>query len=109
MQLMPMLRHRSLNKTPSAIINSGSSNYNVNVYGGTDYKQTIVPGDTTARVLRITQRTTQNKPRKDKAMKTKRVSRQHQRSGSKNAHSTEMGSSSHYAYPQTISSSRISN
>lgn len=111
MQLMPMLRHRSLNKTPSAYINKETNNYNVNVYQQQDYKQTIVPlqGESSARVLRITQRTTQNKPRKDKALKTKRSSRQYQRSSSKNIPSSEIGTSSQQTLPQTISSSRISN
>jgi len=71
MQLMPMLRHRSLNKTPSENMNKDSGNYNVNVY---QQQQPVVPGDSTERVLRITKRAKQNKPRKEKTLKPKGAS-----------------------------------
>ena len=105
MQLMPMLRHRSLNKTPSDLVTS----YNVNVHQQQPSISLIPQKNThqhsTTQVLRVNQRSTQNKPRKEKALKAKRVS-QHQLGKHKKTQSTELGSN--YHVPSTMSTSRLS-
>jgi hypothetical protein len=86
---MPMLRHRSIGKMPNALSNSNSS-YNVNVYQQQPATATV--HRESSRTLKVQSRTTQNKPRKEKALKTKRVQRS---SHKKTMSSVDVGSHLH--------------